>query len=203
MRTGTAPKRVKTTQNRGCFYVPLMVCGVSVVIRSPACALTLFLRRNRPVSGKWPGRFPPGRQKNKKALRGVPEGRISANGDPGESRTLDLLLRRQSLYPTELRSHVRHPEYAKEGHMSTSAEPQGKNHHQVSFSQCPPRADCPHRCFSFQSVDNSGSVWKKIHALFRVRFQKNFSRGVVNCHYPFFPLIPRRAASAGCSAAAP
>ena len=203
MRTGTAPKRVKTTQNRGCFYVPLMVCGVSVVIRSLACALTLFLRRNRPVSGKWPGRFPPGRQKNKKALRGVPEGRISANGDPGESRTLDLLLRRQSLYPTELRSHVRHPEYAKEGHMSTSAEPQGKITIKSVFHSVHPGQTALTGAFPFSRLTTAAQFGKKIHALFRVRFQKNFSRGVVNCHYPFFPLIPRRAASAGCSAAAP
>ena len=172
MRTGTAPKRVKTTQNRGCFYVPLMVCGVSVVIRSPACALTLFLRRNRPVSGKWPGRFPPGRQKNKKALRGVPEGRISADGDPGESRTLDLLLRRQSLYPTELRSHVRHPEYAKEGHMSTSAEPQGKITIKSVFHSVHPRQTALTGAFPFSRLTTAAQFGKKYTRSFGCVFRR-------------------------------
>ena len=202
MRTGTAPKRVKTTQNRGCFLCSADglrgICGDSLpclcpdalFVEKPSC----FRKMARQISTR--------ETKNKKALRGVPEGRISADGDPGESRTLDLLLRRQSLYPTELRSHVRHPEYAKEGHMSTSAEPQGKITIKSVFHSVHPGQTALTGAFPFSRL-TTAAQFGKIHALFRVRFQKNFSRGVVNCHYPFFPLIPRRAASAGCSAAAP
>ena len=115
MRTGTAPKRVKTTQNRGCFLCSADglrgICGNSLPCLCPDALFaekpSCFRKMARQISTR--------ETKNKKALRGVPEGRISADGDPGESRTLDLLLRRQSLYPTELRSHVRHPNTLKRG----------------------------------------------------------------------------------------
>ena len=172
MRTGTAPKRVKTTQNRGCFLCSADglrgICGDSLpclcpdalVVEKPSC----FRKMARQISTRG--------TKNKKALRGVPEGRISADGDPGESRTLDLLLRRQSLYPTELRSHVRHPEYAKEGHMSTSAEPQGKITIKSVFHSVHPGQTALTGAFPFSRLTTAAQFGKKYTRSFGCVFRR-------------------------------
>jgi hypothetical protein len=40
-------------------------------------------------------------------------GRLSKHGAPGEIRTPDLLLRRQPLYPAELRARIRHLQFTR------------------------------------------------------------------------------------------
>ena len=91
---------------------------------------------------------------------------------PDASRTHDLLLRRQSLYPTELRSHVRHPEYAKEGYMSTSAEPQGKITIKSVFHSVHPGQTALTGAFPFSRLTTAAQFGKKYTRSFGCVFRR-------------------------------
>lgn len=154
MRTGTAPKRVKTTQNRGCFLCSTDglrgICGDSL----PCLCPDALFAEEPSCFRKMAGQISTRETKNKKALRGVPEGRISADGDPGESRTLDLLLRRQSLYPSGLRGRSQ-----KRVHHNTSAsKPQEMNAGFLTSRRSTARRDpLRSRFYSARAFRRSGS----------------------------------------------